>query len=126
MWVFVNDSFVSIVEHDSDATLLQVRARRKVDIKNFLGKEIIPTEIIETPSADYSFRVFLPRFEVARIVSNKIAQIDYGNFKNSIEDDALHDMAAEVWQSGYRNLDSKSIWKKQKDWLNSPHKDDFL
>lgn len=93
MWICFSDSFLSIVEPaEKDGTLL-VRARRDGDIERvFAG-----AKVEKTPGRDYLFRARLPREQVASVVSRHVAGIDYGNFKNSVKNNKLHDAFAGVW-----------------------------
>lgn len=94
MWITLNQGFFSIVQNTTRTGELLVRARRADDIRRVFGLE--PTS---TPERDYPFRVSLPRAHVAELIASKVARIDYGNFKDSIEDDeALHDACLHVWQ----------------------------
>lgn len=41
-------------------------------------------DVTETPAADYRYRADVPRDEVARVLADRAASIDYPNFKASI------------------------------------------
>ena len=111
MWIFNNDSFVSIVQDLDDPKYVYVRGRRLYDVMNFTGKR--EEDITETPNNDYSFRVKIKKTELAEILMNKAMYINYGNFKNSIplEDSDYIKMCHEVWGSGVRNLDERYVLK---------------
>lgn len=96
MWVFLNDAFVSIVWTDRcrDDQLL-VRARRQKDIPRALRDPGIKPE--RTPGSDYLFRAVVPRALVVSAMAANVHEIGYGNFKDSIKDDALHTAAMQVW-----------------------------
>jgi hypothetical protein len=72
-----------------------VRARRKVDLVNIFGPDL---EIVETPDADYRWRIFLEREAFKQIVNSRIDAINYTNFKNSVNDQDLHRMYVELWE----------------------------
>lgn len=101
MWICFNDAFVSIVEYqnaDADVGMskLLVRARRREHLVAFLGVEFA-TQITVTPDRDYRFRAVVSRSLVAMILSKRAWEIDYGNFKDSVEDADLHRMYALWW-----------------------------
>ena len=83
MWFCFNDGFVSAVESD-DPDLLMVRAREEQHLRNIFGKGI---KIMVTPQNDYRYRVFVSREHWADIVSKRILDINYGNFKDSVKGD---------------------------------------
>lgn len=98
MWLFTSNSFLSIVEHDHDPSLLHVRARLAGDIQ-----EVFPgADVIETPTADYRFRTSLPRERVAEAMARMVREIDYTNFKNSVSDPNRKDHYIKVWEVMWR------------------------
>lgn len=107
MWVCLNNAFVSIVEDVRDSSLVTVRGRRIEDVKNFVGDAY---KILQTDSRDYRFRTTVSKFELSKMLAKCADKIDYGNFKDSVQDDDLKYFYAEVWGSGVRNLDP--------DWVN--------
>ena len=92
MWLYLNNSHISIVETPSwegnrqfdeeGLTYLSVRARSKEDLIAFTGVE--GGEVDITPDRDYLARVFLPRDQVSELVSEAVQSINYSNFKGSI------------------------------------------
>ncbi|PSL05655.1 hypothetical protein [Cecembia rubra] len=80
MWIASKDGFVSIVQHRDLMDTLMVRARVKMDLLSLFTEE----RILETPDADYRFRVLVPKREMAAIFAEKIKEITYPNFKNEI------------------------------------------
>ncbi len=96
MWIFANDAFLAVVRDREKPGRLLVRARRREDIERvFPG-----AEVIESVQADYRFRVFLPEEEVVSALAARVRSIDYGNFKDSIEDRDLSAFAHRVWLEG--------------------------
>ena len=93
MWIFLKDSFLSVVAHRDHPDDLLVRARKKGDIQR-----VFP-EVAEqhTPCADYPYRATIPRARVAEVLSEQARAIAYDNFKNRVEDDARHDAYLECW-----------------------------
>ena len=99
MWICLNKSFLSIVEPAAEerelhGDVLLVRARRPNDIQAVFGKAV---KVEKRPERDYLFRTFLPRELVASTIAAEVAAIDYGNFKNSVKNDKLHDAFARIW-----------------------------
>ncbi|WP_445504809.1 hypothetical protein [Microvirga sp. G4-2] len=98
MWICFNDAFVSAVQHRDDPNRLCVRARKREHLQRLLPD----AEIIEIPNRDYACRVFVSKKEFAELVTRRINEIDYPNFKNSVRDDGLHDLYADFWELHYR------------------------
>ncbi|CAB4122286.1 hypothetical protein UFOVP36_20 [uncultured Caudovirales phage] len=107
MWIFMNDAFLSIVEPsraDLKADLtneerandpLLVRARRPADIIRVFKN----ANVIRKPGRDYAYRAYISRNFVAKIIAEKVACIDYGNFKDTVTEDARHDAYLDVWST---------------------------
>ena len=93
MWICLNDAFVSIVEDGRRPGNLLVRARRR----EHLGALVPNVLITETRKSDYRYRVSLPQSTVANLIRERVAGIDYGNFKGSTKDKTLHDMYSVWW-----------------------------
>ena len=99
MWVCLSNAFLSIVEPSAadkafhGANVLLVRARRKGDIESVFG----PVAVEKRPERDYLFRSFIARGTVAQMITDKVTNIDYPNFKNSVRNTRLHDAYAAVW-----------------------------
>jgi hypothetical protein len=98
VWICFNNSFVSIVQDKTQPHKLMVRARAKEHLLNLFGPK---AQIIETPDADYRWRVLTTRRRVTQLMSDAIASLDYPNFKDSVEDDRLHRMYARWWGDHY-------------------------
>ena len=89
----MNDAFLSIVSKDCARDELLVRARRKGDIE-----KIFPSaKVVRTPKGDYLFRAVIKRTEIAAALDGEVRRITYGNFKDSVKDDALHNAYLRVW-----------------------------
>lgn len=107
MWIFMNDAFLSIVEPSradlkADLTAeerandpLLVRARRPADIIRVFKT----ANVIRKPGRDYAFRAYIPRYVVANAIQERVACIDYGNFKDTVTEDARHDAYLDVWST---------------------------
>lgn len=102
MWICLNDGFFSIVaEHGSENLL--VRARMRGDVERVFAAAMMAegASVIETPDRDYRFRTSLSRRAVAETISARARDIDYGNFKDSVRDQALHRMYGDFWNAAY-------------------------
>jgi hypothetical protein len=96
MWIFLSDSFLSVVAHKRDQPdMLLVRARVSGDIERVFPD----ADVSETPTADYRFRAVLPRGEVAGALAGTVLTIDYDNFKNSVTEHDRHDAYFGCWRS---------------------------
>jgi len=96
----LNNAFVSAVEDRNDKRLLVVRARRKGDIKRVFGKRAI--EVKSDIMADYPYRTWVSKKLFAQVLAESVDRIDYGNFKSSVKDKALHDAYLDVWSAMIR------------------------
>jgi hypothetical protein len=98
MWIFLNDAFLSIVEHREDPSKLLVRARVRGDIER-----VFPAaKVLHTPvRADYAYRAVIDRRVVADRLRAAVDSIDYPNFKNSVTEDDRHDVYMGVWETMY-------------------------
>ena len=102
MWIMMSDCFLSIVRKDCSPGQLLVRARREGDIEKVFGR---PIEVERDLNADYLFRARIPEEEVAEIMRREVLSISYGNFKDSVRDEALHDAYLTCWQALARTQD---------------------
>lgn len=98
MWIILNDAFFSIVDKAGNRERdLVVRSRRADDIPKVFG-----VDAVHSPHNDYAFRAEIPRASVASVIAQRITEIDYSNFKNSVDDPKLHDAYSDVWGDLYR------------------------
>lgn len=93
MWICLNRAFLSIVDKDCPADSLLVRARRAGDIESVFPK----AKVARTVGNDYLFRAVVKRAEVVAAIAGEIEDIDYGNFKDSVEDKQLKGAYSSVW-----------------------------
>ena len=98
MWFCFNNGFVSAVENRDDKDGLVVRARRREHLED----NFPDNKIVVGGSTDYNYRIFISKKEFAEIVKDRIMDIDYGNFKNSVEDDDLYDLYSKFWTLHYK------------------------
>lgn len=98
MWIFLSDTFLSIVDKGDDTgkTLL-VRARVAGDIERVFPD----AEVIEGAGTDYRFRARIDRSAVAARLAEAASTIDYSNFKASVKDRPRHDAYMRVWDAMY-------------------------
>lgn len=92
MWLFLNDSFLSIVA-DRNSDKLLVRARLPGDIERaFPG-----SEVVEGAGTDYRFRTWLAREVVADRLTQEAMSLAYTNFKSSVTQKDRHIAYMKVW-----------------------------
>lgn len=106
MWIAMTDGFVSVVKDNgvADGSGLVVRARRKKHLLNLFGESARHRIIVDEFGAkDYKYRVFASKPEVARIMSERVMDIDYTNFKAQAkkEDEKLAKMYSLWWHDHY-------------------------
>ena len=95
MWVFLNNSFLSIVENRNNKEELLVRSRVRGDID-----KIFPdSNIFEMENSDYKYRSYIKKIEVSEKIREIVININYDNFKNSISksEDQRHSSYLNVW-----------------------------
>lgn len=109
MWVFLSDSFLSIVDKGdpSGATLL-VRARVAGDIERvFPG-----VTAVEGAGTDYRYRARVDRQIVAEKLTAELRSLRYANFKSTVKDRRRHEAYLEVWDA---MMDYQSDLRRIKD-----------
>ena len=94
MWLCTNQGFISMVADRGNPDRLLVRARVKEHIESLFPQAKV---FIDT-SADYLFRAFIDREEVALQIGKEVLGIGYDNFKTSVADGTLHDAYLECWK----------------------------
>jgi hypothetical protein len=95
MWVFMSQSFLSIVAVRGVPGMLLVRARCEGDIERVFPKAKVST----TPGNDYLFRARVPATQVAAAIGAQVQGIDYDNFKASVREHDRHSSYTSVWGS---------------------------
>ena len=99
MWLFTSKSFLSVVADKENPTgdRLLVRSRIAGDIE-----EVFPdANIMETCNADYRFRAWVSREKVNKAISEYVQNLNYINFKNSVEDQDRIRPLMGVWNTMY-------------------------
>ena len=95
VWIFLNNSFLSIVENRNNKEELLVRSRIKGDID-----KIFPdSNVFDLENSDYKYRSYIKKSEVSEKIKDIIQNINYDNFKNSISknEDKRHSSYINVW-----------------------------
>ena len=108
MWIFLNDAFLSVVEHFDDKNSLVVRARFPGDITSVFPK----AKVSESPNNDYAYRTVLSKQEVADVMAQRVLDINYTNFKGSVMNKKRHDLYFDVWETMYLAQKRKKIARK--------------
>jgi hypothetical protein len=96
MWIFTTDGFISVVAHRDkpDTVLVRARDRRHLEAMT-RGPDGLTTvryecsDVIELPSADYRYRVEMPRDEFRSLVADAAESIEYDNFKGACAQNGL-------------------------------------
>lgn len=85
MWLFTTIGFFSAVEHREMRSCLLVRCRVREDAERLIDAcNTRSPEVIETPDADYPYRVIVSKREFAMLIADLITDTDYDNFKAEI------------------------------------------
>jgi hypothetical protein len=82
MWIFLRDSFLSIVQHEDEPRLLQVRARVRGDIERIFPESFVAEDI----RGDYRFRAVVGRERVSHAIALRLNQVDYTSLNDVVED----------------------------------------
>ena len=101
MWIFTQRGFLSVVRHSDKPGFLLVRSRFRGHIERIFPKTVIE----EDPARDYRYRAELPIKEVSKVIARMVSEIDYPNFKNSLDldDEGYLDCCFDVYNSVARN-----------------------
>jgi len=105
MWLCNSEGFFSIVKKSCGDDELLVRARVYEDLKRLADKLRIPAAaIIETPRADYRYRMRAKASAVAQYLAGAALAIGYDNFKGSLSHRTAFDRDrarayADVWST---------------------------
>jgi hypothetical protein len=97
MWIFLSDSFISVVQKPGDTDLLTVRARIEGDIER-----VFPDAKVEAnKGTDYKYRAKVAREVVAKALHDQAMSVDYTNFKSTVKASKRHDAYMGVWSAMY-------------------------
>jgi hypothetical protein len=105
MWLFTTEGFYSVVQHRTDSNTLVVRCRKELDATTLRNRLTVDYgyvgEVQTTPTADYGWRLMVPRLMFRTYMASCVNDIDYDNFKDAVAErqgldraDVYHD----VWQ----------------------------
>jgi hypothetical protein len=90
MWLITTHGFLSVVQNlkstGPDDTLL-IRGRVRADLErfaDFAARRGAQPEVVESPGADYGFRLATSREVLAAFVAERVAALDYPNFKDEV------------------------------------------
>jgi hypothetical protein len=90
MWLVTTHGFFSIVQNlystGADDALL-VRGRVRTDLErfaDFASRRRARTAVVASPDADYGFRLTTSREVLASFVAERLAALDYPNFKDEV------------------------------------------
>jgi hypothetical protein len=98
MWFFFTDGFVSVVENRERGGELLVRSRRPEILSNLFPAR----DILTITDSEYRYRCSVTKGAWAAVVAERIARIDYSNFKNSIQDRKYHELCERCWGLHWR------------------------
>ena len=97
MWIFLSNSFISVVQKSGDTDLLTVRARIEGDIER-----VFPDAKVQAnKGTDYKYRSKVPREAVAKALHEQAMSVNYTNFKSTVKDRKRHDAYMGVWSAMY-------------------------
>jgi hypothetical protein len=95
MWIFMSNSFISVVQKPGDTNLLTVRARIEGDIER-----VFPDAKVQAnKGTDYKYRAKVPREAVAKALHDQAMSVSYPNFKSTVKDRKRHDAYMGVWST---------------------------
>ena len=111
MWLITTFGFFSIhipIYPERNELLREVRARKREHIEE-LRKRYCPKlgPTIETPTSDYPFRAQATVEELAEAMADLTKDMEHSNFKDSIEDEELHDLCFDIWSDARLALDKR-------------------
>ena len=97
MWIFLPESFISVVQKPGDTDTLTVRARIKGDIES-----VFPEACVEADKGtDYKYRARVSRQAVAQVLHDQVMDLNWGNVKGEVKDRKRHDAYMNVWRAMY-------------------------
>jgi hypothetical protein len=107
MWIFLNDAFLSVVQHQNNRDSLLVRARVAGDLERVLPD----ATVTYTPEDDYAYRTVVTRKEFTEALAHAVEEINYPNFKDSVHESDRHHAYMDVWNA-MRRLQAREESRK--------------
>jgi hypothetical protein len=112
MWLFTTEGFYSVVQHRTERNTLVVRCRAELDATTLRDRLTVDypddpalPEVQHTPTADYGWRLLVPRWTFGKYLRDCANDIDYDNFKNAVAQrqgleraDIYHDVWSVMWE----------------------------
>jgi hypothetical protein len=95
MWIFLSNSFISVVQKPGDIDLVTVRARIEGDIERMFPD----AKVQANKGTDYKYRAKVPRQAVAKALYDQVMSVNYTNFKSTVKDRKRHDAYMGVWSA---------------------------
>jgi hypothetical protein len=120
MWLYLRTGFYSVVHKEpckKDELLVRARTSEDMEALQKLLKEKyqFEGEVINSPHADYAYRMVVPRETFALFILNVAIEVRYDNFKNTIrgEDYKRHEAYMRCWEAMYEwQRDLQRVGKK--------------
>lgn len=104
MWIFLNDAFISAVQHRDDPNMLVVRARFDQDLRRVFPN----ADINYSDDTDYPCRVFVTKDQFIEVMTSRMQNINYPNFKDSCISKGRAKVYMDIWyvmaMAQYRKL----------------------
>jgi hypothetical protein len=118
MWVYTQDGFFSAIQDRfCNERQVAVRARCKADrdrLADWLEGAGYTVETVDTPEADYHYRLIIGKAAWAAYLHDAAEGIDYPNFKNAallkgdrFRAEAYHDCWSAMYGFQFRKEDNK-------------------
>lgn len=85
MWLATTIGFFSATVSAEDPSKIQIRARERKDLETLKDVLGLGAEVLETPRADYRYRVIIEPEQFPRILEALAAMVDYSNFKDAVK-----------------------------------------
>jgi hypothetical protein len=104
MWLFTPIGFFSaVLDPNSKAGRLQIRARVRVDLDNLRSLHLPElSKTVELQNRDYPYRAYCTKEEWAGALVSLALAVDYSNFKSAVtktQGNQRHDLYMQVWSA---------------------------
>jgi hypothetical protein len=99
MWIATEHGFYSAVENRNDKNTVMIRARVREDLEHLVKSLSLKTPVVDSPNADYPYRVTITKKDWGKFLSTAGTSIDYPNFKSRVgkHDREREHVYHEVW-----------------------------